>query len=256
MATSRQSSGGKSFFSRSSKKDKEKRNVSEEGKYLGDAQSISSGSRSSRHNRDSSLTGERPYSSGTDQAGLNMQAGVITSIPYDSVSADSKSPIPVDYLPRSDQMPLRRDPLPHHLNKGGGDYHQYPSIDQQIPNGHPSGPRPPPGVGNVTMASTGNRTTQLQQWGPGPGSGPTPGRASSSTMNSLSDQRTYDSRLFHTSYSTTGQSSTYGRSSYEQSDTATERSSVFSSGSSSKTAIPNAYSQNSLSPSFARSTLR
>src|ERR1700712_3452036 len=102
---SRQSSGGKSFFSRSGKKDK--RNVSEEGKYLGgDDRTSSSGSRSSRHNRDSSIVSmERPYSPGADQTGINMTAGVITSIPYDSVTADSKSPIPVDYLPRSDQMP-------------------------------------------------------------------------------------------------------------------------------------------------------
>ncbi|KAH8682965.1 hypothetical protein BGZ60DRAFT_524308 [Tricladium varicosporioides] len=237
---SRQSSGGKSFFSRSSKKDK--RNVSDDGRYLGGDldKTASIGSRTSRHTRGSSIASiDRPDSPGADQRGLNMMAGVITSIPYDSVAADSKSPIPVDYLPRSDQMPLRKEPLPHHLNKPGGDFHQYPSFDPAaLPNGssHPSGPRPPPGVSNITMASTGNRATQLQQWGPGRASG-------ASTHNSRYD-----------SYST-NQSSAYGRSSFDQSsiDSSTERSSIFSSGSSSRTATPQNYSNSSLSPLHATS---
>lgn len=176
-----------------------------------------------------------------------MTAGVITSIPYDSVMADGK-PIPVDYLPRGDQMNSRREPLPHHLNKGGGDYHQYPD-PSTLANGssHPSGPRPPPGGMGITMASTGNRTTQLQQWGPGRTS-------SGSSSNGTPDPRTYDPRLYgsnnpHQSYSTIGQSSSYGRNSFgENSDAATERSSVFSSGSSSRTALPNSQSNGSLSP--------
>ncbi|KAF4616206.1 hypothetical protein G7Y89_g15200 [Cudoniella acicularis] len=237
---SRQSSGGKSsFFSRSSKKDK--RNVSDDGRYLGgELDKASVGSRTSRHTRGSSIASvDRPDSPGADQRGLNMMAGVITSIPYDSVAADSKSPIPVDYLPRADQMPLRKEPLPHHLNKVAGDFHQYPSIDPaSLSNGssHPSGPRPPPGVGNVTMASTGNRATQLQQWGPGRASG-------ASAHNPRYD-----------SYST-NQSSAYGRSSFDQSsiDSSTERSSIFSSGSSSRTAMPQSYSNSSLSPSHATS---
>jgi cytokinesis protein len=237
----RQSSGGKSFFSRSGKKDK--RNVSDEGKFLGaDLDKASSiGSRSSRHTRGSSIASiETPNSPGADQAGLNMMAGVITSIPYDSVMADSKSPIPVDYLPRSDQMPVGREPQPHHLNKGGGDFHQYPSFDPAtLQNGgsHPTGPRPPPRASNVTMASTGNRATQLQQWGPR--------TSTASTVNGAHNSR-YDS------YSTQ-QSSAYGRTSFDQSsiDSSTERSSIFSSGSSSKTAIANSYSNSSLSPSHA-----
>ena len=181
---------------------------------------------------------------GADLGGLNMMAGVITSIPYDSVMADGKSPIPVEYLPRPDQMPVRREPLPHHLNKPGTDYHQYPSFDPAtLPNGssHPSGPRPPPGVGNVTMASTGDRRTQLQQWGPG--------RASNaSTLNGHNSR--YDS------YST-AQTSAYGRNSFDHSsaDSSTDRSSVFSSGSSSRTAMPASQSTSSfnsnLSPSHA-----
>ena len=243
---SRQSSGGKSFFSRSSKKDR--RNVSDEGKLGADLDKTSTtGSRSSRHARGSSIASiERPNSPGADLGGLNMMAGVITSIPYDSVMADGKSPIPVEYLPRPDQMPVRREPLPHHLNKPGTDYHQYPSFDPAtLPNGssHPSGPRPPPGVGNVTMASTGDRRTQLQQWGPG--------RASNaSTLNGHNSR--YDS------YST-AQTSAYGRNSFDHSsaDSSTDRSSVFSSGSSSRTAMPASQSTSSfnsnLSPSHASS---
>ncbi|TVY50929.1 Cytokinesis protein sepA [Lachnellula cervina] len=185
---SRQSSAGKSFFSRSNKKDKDKdkRNPSDESKYLGGdlEKAGSAGSRtSSRHTRNSSVASlERPDSPGADLRGINMMAGVITSIPYDTVTADSKSPIPVDYLPRNDQIPVRRDtrePLPHHLNQGGGDFHQYDSYS-------------------------------------------------------------------------TNQSSAYGRSSFDQSsiDSSTERSSIFSSASSSKTAMQTPYSNN-LSPSHA-----
>lgn len=229
--SSRQSSGGKGFFSRN-KKDKDKKNANEESQYLGvDMDKVNSaGSRSSRHNRTSSAAsiGGRPDSPGAmDHGGLAMMAGVITSIPYDSVEADGRSPIPVDYLPRGDQMPIRREPLPHHLNKGGGDFHQYPSFDPakiQLPSSHVSGPRPPP-ITNVTMASTGDRKTQLQQWGPA--------RAS---VQSTSNGR-YDS------YSTNGTSS-YSRSSLDQSS---DRSSVFSSVGSGRTAIQN--SQTSLVPS-------
>ncbi|KAK3325643.1 SepA/Bni1 [Apodospora peruviana] len=159
--------GGKasSFFSRSKYKS-DKRNTSDEGRYLTpDHDSASSvTSRNSRHHRESSVVSiGRPDS---PESGINMMAGVMTTIPYESVSADRRSPIPVDYLPKSDQMPVRREPLPHHLNKATSDFHQYPSFDPSTstPNPNVPGPRPPPGS-NYTMASTGGRTT-LQQWGP------------------------------------------------------------------------------------------
>lgn len=146
-----------------------------------------------------------------------MDTGVITSIPYDSTN-DGRSPITVDYLPRADQMPVRREPLPHHLNKGGGDFHQYPTFDPaklQSATGSVAGPRPPP-TGNLTIASTGDRRTQLQQWGPGTSNGAR-----------ISNGR-YDS------YSTNG-TSTYSRSSVDQ---ASDRSSIFSSGGSNRTVMP------------------
>ncbi|KAH8821478.1 hypothetical protein F5884DRAFT_88936 [Xylogone sp. PMI_703] len=212
---SRQSSGGKSFFSRSKK---DRRNNSDEGKYLGgDFDRLSSvGSRTSRHTRDSSdASVDRPISPDAE-TGLNLMSGVITAIPYDGVPADLKSPFQPDYTQRGDQTSARREPLPHHLNKAGGDFHQYPSFDPSTANtnSYVPGPRPPPGSSNITMASTGSRTTQLQQWGPSRGS-------SGSGMNGNHNPR-YDS------YSTL--SSTHGRTSFDQSsvDSSTERSSVFS----------------------------
>ncbi|KAK5122867.1 hypothetical protein LTR85_003782 [Meristemomyces frigidus] len=143
----RQSSGGKSFFSRN-KKDK-----GNNDSLPPDLPSLSSGasyapSIASRHSHRSSIStlesGPPPpppqheqYYKGA-QDGLNMQAGVITSIPYDSMSAD-KAPIRVEHVERPSS---RREPLPHHLNKGGGDFHQYPAVDGsgQPANGHGHGP--------------------------------------------------------------------------------------------------------------------
>ncbi|KAK4105017.1 hypothetical protein N658DRAFT_198122 [Parathielavia hyrcaniae] len=165
---SRASSGGKasSFFHRSKNK-AEKRNAADDGRHLyADHDASSVNSRHSHHQRDSSVVSlDRPSSA---EDGLNMTAGVITTIPYDSVSADRRSPLPVDYLPKPDQMPLRREPLPHQLNKLTSDFHQYPSFDPSTvrpTSPYPSGPRPPPAASNITMASTG-RQAQYQQWGP------------------------------------------------------------------------------------------
>jgi cytokinesis protein len=244
---SRQSSGGKSFFSRSTKKDK--RNAAEESRYgAGDVdQSGSVNSRTSRHTRNSSSVSiDRPYSPGAEQ-GINLLSGVMTSIPYDSVPEDGRSPIAVDYLPKDNPLLTRREPLPHQLNRAGSDFHQYPVFESTtMSNGssHPSGPRPPPGSSNITMATTGNRTTQLQQWGPGRASVTTP-------MNA----RTYDPRLYGAGAAapsavsdSNSVSSSYARSSFEHSDTATERSSVFSSASTSRPAATTSPSTSILSP--------
>jgi len=172
---SRASSGGgkaSSFFSRAKHK-VDKRNTSDEGRYLSadyDAASTVT-SRSSRHQRESSVVSvDRPNS---PESGINMMAGVMTTIPYETVSADRRSPIPMDYLPMPDQMPVRREPLPHQLNKATSDFHQYPSFEPSphMSSQYASGPRPLPGQNNVTMASTG-RQTQLQQWGPSSRDGP------------------------------------------------------------------------------------
>lgn len=159
-----------SFFSRSKHKS-DKRNTSDDGRFLaGQNDSASSlNSRASRHHRESSVISvDRPNS---PESGINMTAGVMTTIPYDTLSG-RRSPIAVEYLPKPDQMPLQREISPHQLNKATSDFHQYPSFDpSSIYSGagagsHVSGPRPPPGASNVTMASTGTRQTQFQQWGP------------------------------------------------------------------------------------------
>lgn len=178
---SRQSSGGRSLFSRS--KHRDKRTADSEPRHPTpdhlDAASIMS-SRSSRHKRDSSIASVDSPSS--PDAGINSMAGVISSIPYDAVHSNSRSPISVEYLPQGDQIPVRREPLPHQLNRPGHDYHQYPSIDQlSNPAGsHASMAR----TSNVTMASTGKQA-QYQHWGPTRGS-------MASTVNGSHNSR-YDS---------------------------------------------------------------
>jgi cytokinesis protein len=132
----RASSGGKGllgFF----KSDKDK---SSQDEYTSDLpyRQNNSGSQSSRHSHKNSASQERPGSVGADGSGIGMNAGVITTIPYDSVPGGD-SPRSVDYLPKNGD---RREPLPHHLNKGGGDFHQYPAISTPSRNMGP--PQPPP----------------------------------------------------------------------------------------------------------------
>ncbi|WPH01200.1 Hypothetical protein R9X50_00403600 [Acrodontium crateriforme] len=119
----RQSSGGKSFFSRSKNKG------SHDAPPLPDTASIAGGyapsiaaSRHSHRSSTSTLDQEEYQQPGRD--GLNMQAGVITSIPYDHMPSDTRQPMKVDNI---DTTSSRREPQPHHLNKGGSDFHQYPS---------------------------------------------------------------------------------------------------------------------------------
>lgn len=130
----RQSSGGKSFFGR---RHRDKGN--NEGHLAPETPTMppsAANSHSSRHSHRSSISSlDRSSTHNQDGPGLAMQAGVITSIPYDSVSRDTRTPIHVDHLPKDDRPSSRREPLPHHLNKGGTDYHQYPAV---------SGPPPPP----------------------------------------------------------------------------------------------------------------
>ncbi|OAX77771.1 cytokinesis protein sepA, partial [Emergomyces africanus] len=184
---SRQSSAGKSFFGRKLHKDRppDPRFDSNGGLEVYGAGSSTSGSRSSRHSRHESVQSvDLPF----DLDGPGMSSGVITSIPYDSVAADPKSPIPVDYLPKADQQ-QRREPSPHHLAKPGQDYHQYPSWNGQPPsNGsqHPNGPRPPPGSNTTMVASQmGDKGIKYQQW-----AGPGNGYPSYSTPDSSTNSRT------------------------------------------------------------------
>ncbi|KAK7700849.1 hypothetical protein SLS64_010700 [Diaporthe eres] len=118
-----------SLFSRGKHK-ADKRATSDEGRNLAANQQLdtgsSTGSRSSRHNRDSSVISvDRPNSA--EGVGINEVAGVFSTIPYDSTANGRRSPVPVEYLPKPDQLPVRRDPLPHQLNKATADFHHYAS---------------------------------------------------------------------------------------------------------------------------------
>lgn len=122
--SSRQSSGGRSFFSRGSKKDKNGDPLSPDNASVSSASYAAS--QSSRLSK-KPPTYDRASMQGGDALGLAMNAGPISSIPYDSTPQE-RLPIAVDRLPKSDRPSMSREPLPHHLNKGGGDFHQYPAV--------------------------------------------------------------------------------------------------------------------------------
>ncbi|KAI0835359.1 hypothetical protein F5Y06DRAFT_138989 [Hypoxylon sp. FL0890] len=237
------SSGGKGFFSRSKHRSDKRHTGSEEGRHLGsDHDSVS---RASRHTRESSIISiDRPS---TPDAGINPNAGVITAIPYDTTHADMRSPIPVDYLPRTEQMPVRRDPLPHQLNKATADFHQYPTFDastlSSMAGSHLSASRPTPGTNNITMASTG-RQTQFQQWGPSAGGNLTPRASTASSMTNAGYNERWDSLPG------------YGQPGFGRTSRQSDQSSIFSGKGvphdsytakrSSRTALPSATSQSSI----------
>ncbi|KZF21410.1 hypothetical protein L228DRAFT_269789 [Xylona heveae TC161] len=234
---SRQGSAGKSFFSRKLHKDKSSfhRSPSDDNHLLPELPGRGSahGSQSSRYSdRSSMMSIDRPQSFGGDPSGLAMHTGVITSIPYESVASDAKSPIPVEYLPRTEHQIPRKEPQPHHLNTRGADFHQYPAFSpSQAANKHsqPTGPRPPPHASNSggTSSPYSADKAAAQQYS----------RSGSvaSGLNGFSHGNSY-------SYSTAN-SSTNPRTSFDQASvyssisSATRGSTLFSSNNSSQTAI-------------------
>ncbi|KAL8690734.1 MAG: hypothetical protein Q9224_004337 [Gallowayella concinna] len=228
----RQSSGGRSFFGRKLHKEKSADARQDDGASILDVPSGSSsanGSRSSRYSHRPSAP-SLDLNNNEDTSGLSMTAGVITSIPYDAAS-DGRTPIPVDYLPKNDKPP-RRDPLPHHLNKNGADFHQYPSWDPQNtqPNGtsHPTGPRPPPHSSKPlssllpTLPSRDRRTPQSQI-----GDAASVVNGSHGLSNSVSTGETFSNH----------RRSLDGMSVMSSVSSATRGSSIFSSDNSSRTAV-------------------
>jgi cytokinesis protein len=157
----RQSSAGK-FFGRRLHKDKEKH--ASDAKHRPNTPTDSPpgssyGSQSSRHSRGHSIGGasieQRPVSMTAE--GIFARAGPVSSID-----------------PPRDDAARGGEPLPHHLNKGGGDFHQYPvfTAPAMPPNGYSNAsagpPRPPPhSLGSTTIASSqpGDRGVSQQQWG-------------------------------------------------------------------------------------------
>ncbi len=237
-AKSRQSSGGRSFFGRKLHKERsfdpygqdDGRSVLE----VPSASTSANGSRSSRHSHRSQMPSEDSGPEG-DNSGLSMTAGVITSIPYDSVPTDSRSPIPVDYLPKNESAtaPKRqREPVPHQLGKGGKDFHQYPSINpSELSNGHPTGPRPPPHSSSIQSS-----LKPLNQ--------ALPTRDSSRKPIPLNDAASIYNVDPHSTYNSnsTNDTSSNHRNSFDQvsvfsTASSATRSSIFSSDNSSRTAV-------------------
>jgi len=153
----RQSSGGRSFFSR--RKDRSEETVPDNGSVLSSSYATSITSRQSQRQSNAPSI----YDRGSVYAGdrLAMNAGPISSIPYDSAAQD-RLPLSVDHLPKSDRTISVRDPLPHHLNKGGGDFHQYPAFQPPTMQG----PRPLPtiaGRSQERLTQTINNTNSMYQ---------------------------------------------------------------------------------------------
>ncbi len=225
--TTRQSSASKGGFFRRNRDTKADSRYDGGGSLDSANTNGSWGSRHSKRDSVASIDGQEP-----DNSGLNMTAGVITSIPYSATTAGGQAPVSIEYVPRDDQVPTRKDPQPFQLARGG-DFHQYPAING-MSNGssHPTGPRPPPQAanpsGSLTMASSqaGDRGTKYQQWGrPGSSNGPQHG--------------TYDSVSTSDSYSVTGQRRSFdGASIKSTASSATRGSSLFTSDNSSRTAVP------------------
>ncbi|KAH4992787.1 hypothetical protein HBI76_043430 [Parastagonospora nodorum] len=156
------SSAGK-FFGRRLHKDKEKgpsdpRHGQQQSQSTDSPPGSAHGSQSSRHSHRHSTSAasiDRPVSMSAE--GIFARAGPISTIDAPRHGDDAAA--------RS------HEPLPHHLNKGGGDFHQYPvfnpsAMPQQ--NGYSNAvPRPPPHAGGTTIASSqpGDRGVSMQQWG-------------------------------------------------------------------------------------------
>ncbi|RMJ26835.1 Cytokinesis protein sepA [Aspergillus sp. HF37] len=216
---SRQTSGGKSFFGRKLHKEKPAAEDRYEapGYGYGGLENLAppgsaAGSRSSRHSKRSSIQSV-DMSHDVDHNGFPVSAGVVTSIPFESLPSDTKSPIPVDSVSRPDSS-ARRDPSPSGFAKfAGGDFHQYPAWNpssvQQVQqySSHPTGPRPPPHASNITMSgsSSGDKGARYQQWGGRPGSSAANmgfNHNSSSTLDSSANSRmSIDQASIHSSVS-------------------------------------------------------
>ncbi|KAL4793536.1 hypothetical protein BDV19DRAFT_391171, partial [Aspergillus venezuelensis] len=216
---SRQTSAGKSFFGRKLHKEKPAEDrYDAHGSWENLAPpSSAAGSRSSRYSKRSSIQSV-DLGHDLDASCLSSSAGPITSIPFDSLSTDTKSPIPVDYLGRTDASP-RKEPSPGHLAKGVGDFHQYPAwnpsdMRDNQKYSHPTGPRPPPHAAGMAMSSSasGDKGARYQQWGrPGSSAANTGfSHHSSSTVDSSTNSRmSIDQASVHSSLSSNTRGSSY-----------------------------------------------
>ena len=260
---SRQTSAGKSFFGRKLHKERPEIRHHYESGSAGGSGSVygasggdenrppSAARGSPRHTKRSSVQSV-DFTDPDNAAGVAPTAGVITSIPFESMPAETRTPIAVDYLSKAEPA-QRREPSPHHLAKGLGDFHQYPAWNPEAVKvnnvySHPTGPRPPPHASNVTMtgSSSGSMGPRYQQWGR-PGSSATAAgnnvplsHNSSSTFDSSANSRfSLDQVSLHSSVSSNTRGSSYFSSSDGSSRTLTtshsgDRNTLFPSNSSSR----------------------
>jgi cytokinesis protein len=155
------SSAGK-FFGRRLHKEKDKDKSTGDSRYAQTSTTESPpgsahGSQSSRHSHRHSTSAasiDRPVSMSAE--GIFARAGPISTI---------DAPRQGSY----DDSSRAGEPLPHHLNKGGGDFHQYPIFNPSstpVTYSNPGPPRPPP-HSSTTIASSqpGDRGVSMQQWG-------------------------------------------------------------------------------------------
>lgn len=216
---SRQSSAGKSFFGRKLYKERpaEDRSDGHGGSYDNLAPPGSAaGSRSSRYSKRSSIQSvDVPHD--LDPGNFAPPPGAITTIPFDSLSSDTRTPVPIDNMPRPDSS--RQEVPPNYFGRTGGDFHQNPTLtSSSAPHGyasHPSGPRPPPHASNMTMTSSasGDRGTRYQQWGR-PGSSAANTGMSHNSIDSSSNSRTsLDQTSLYSSHSSNTRGSNYFSSS-------------------------------------------
>ncbi|KAJ5932751.1 hypothetical protein N7516_007240 [Penicillium verrucosum] len=195
---SRQISSGKSFFGR--KLYKEKPTEDRYDNYAGSYDSLApppsaAGSRSSRHSKRSSIQSV-DLTHDLDPGSIAHTSGVITSIPFESLPTDTRTPIPIDNMARPGSS--RHEPSPNHLGKAGGDFHQYPTVTStSAPNGSNSGDR-------------GTRQQQ-QQWGrPGSSAANSGPNHNSSSIDSSSNSRTsLDQASIYSSVSSNTRGSSY-----------------------------------------------
>ncbi|KAK5084852.1 hypothetical protein LTR70_007759 [Exophiala xenobiotica] len=228
----RQSSGTKSFLRQKlgrSGKDTDSRY--EPSVY----DASTNGSWNSRHSRQESVASTNGDGGEQGNVGLNMNAGVMTSIPYSANSTDTRASHSPANDPYAYAQREREDPQPYQLTRGT-DFHQYPAFaGSSMPQNSGNSvapPRPPPhqGMNNLTMASSqpGDRGTKLQQWGSAPV------RPGSSNTN----HSTYDS--FSTADSSDRPRKSLDQMSIRSTASSHTANSVFSSETSARTARPSA----------------
>jgi len=224
MSSGGRETSGKSFFSRSKHKvvpfssAVPKTSDTYPPSGVDDAASSKSSARStrSRHSISSHKEQQNRDTVYGDELNINSMAGVVSSIPYDSVAPDlNRQPIPVDYprpVSRGDDG-REREITPHSIARLG-DFHQYPNVDPQPQHySHPTGPRPPPSSsGSSTLTANSYYAPGREYSAPNT---PTPWKNAngsqmycpSNSTTASSNTRSSDQMSVHSSISSTTRSS-------------------------------------------------